>query len=296
MAARGGGIRSTVAATAAGSLGELVDAARERARRMLLLGTTTVEVKSGYGQTLAAELRQLEAARSLAGEPGLPDVIPTYLPLHGPVDGDRAEYLEVVLRDGLPAAAGRASFVDCFCEIGAWSVEECERLLTAGRAAGLGAKVHAEQRSHSGGRRWPRGWGPPPPTTWITPPTATCVASRRRGLPASSFPGRRWSWVVHPPPGRRLLEAGVTLALATDCNPGTCWCEFDAPHGVAGGLDRGPHPGRGAAGRHRRGRRRPRARPTGAGCCRGCAATPWCSRRGAGSTSATTWGPTRLPG
>ena len=225
VAARGGGIRSTVAATAAGSLGDLVDAARERARRMLLLGTTTVEVKSGYGQTLAAELRQLEAARSLAGEPGLPDVIPTYLPLHGPVGGDRAEYLEVVLRDGLPAAAGRASFVDCFCEIGAWSVAECERLLTAGRAAGLGAKVHAEQRSHSGGAGLAARVG-----AASADHLDHATDGDLRGLAAARvagvlLPGASLVLGGPPPPGRRLLAAGVTLALATDCNPGTCWCK-----------------------------------------------------------------------
>lgn len=226
VAARGGGIRSTVTATAAGSLGELVDAARERARRMLLLGTTTVEVKSGYGQTLGAELRQLEAARLLAGEPGLPDVIPTYLPLHGAVDGDRAEYLEAVLRDGLPAAAGRARFVDCFCEIGAWSVEECERLLGAGRAVGMGAKVHAEQRSHSGGSALAARVG-----ATSADHLDHATDGDLRGLAAARvagvlLPGASLVLGGPPPPGRRLIEAGVTPALATDCNPGTCWCEL----------------------------------------------------------------------
>ena len=112
IAARGGGIRSTVAATAAGSLDQLVDAARERARRMFRLGTTTVEIKSGYGQSHAAEMRELEAARTLSAESEVPDVITTYLPLHGPVDGDRAEYLDGVLRDVCAAASRLAGLVE----------------------------------------------------------------------------------------------------------------------------------------------------------------------------------------
>jgi len=225
VAARGGGIRSTVAATVAGSLGELVDAARERARRMLRMGTTTVEVKSGYGQTLEAELRQLSAAATLAGEPDLPDVIPTYLPLHGAVGGDRAAYLKGVLREGLPAVAGRARFVDCFCEIGAWSVEECERLLTAGRAAGLGAKVHAEQRSHSGGAALAARVGAVSADHLDHATDRDLRSLAAAGVTGVLLPGASLVLGGPPPPGRRLVEAGVTPALATDCNPGTCWSE-----------------------------------------------------------------------
>jgi len=225
VAARGGGIRSTVAATAAGTLGDLVDAARERARRMLLLGTTTVEVKSGYGNGLAAELRQLEAARTLAGEPGLPDVIPTYLPLHGPADGDRAGYLESVLRDGLPAAAGRARFVDCFCEIGAWTVEDCERLLLAGRGVGLSAKVHAEQRSHSGGAALAARVGAVSADHLERASDDDLRALAAAGVTGVLLPGAALVLGGPPPPGRRLMDAGARVALATDCNPGTCWCE-----------------------------------------------------------------------
>ena len=195
----GGGIRSTVAATAAGSLGDLVDAARERARRMLLLGTTTVEVKSGYGQTLAAELRQLEAARSLAGEPGLPDVIPTYLPLHGPVGGDRAEYLEVVLRDGLPARRPAGELRRLLLRDRSL---ECRRSASVcspqAGPPGWAPRSTPSSAATPAGRRWRRGWGRSPPTTWITPPTATCAASRRRRVAGVLLPGA--SLVLGGPP------------------------------------------------------------------------------------------------
>ena len=225
VAARGGGIRSTVAATAAGSLEELVAAARERARRMRRLGTTTVEVKSGYGQTDEAELRQLQAARTLGAEPDVPDVVATYLPLHGPVDGDRDEYLEGVLHDGLPRAGRLARFVDCFCEDGAWSVEECERLLLAGRAAGLRPKVHAEQRSRSGGAILAARVGAVSADHLDHADDGELHALAAAGVTGVLLPGASMVLGGPPPPGRRLRDAGATVAIATDCNPGTCWCE-----------------------------------------------------------------------
>jgi len=225
VAARGGGIRSTVAATAEGSLEDLVTAAGARARRMLRLGTTTVEVKSGYGQSHAAELRQLRAARALGADPGLPDVVPTYLPLHGAVEGDRAEYLEGVLTEGLAAAAPLAGFVDCFCETGAWSVEECERLLVAARSHGLRAKVHAEQRSRSGGAALAARLGAVSADHLEHAADGDLRALAGAGVTGVLLPGASLVLGGPPPPGRRLLEAGATVALATDCNPGTCWSE-----------------------------------------------------------------------
>ncbi|MGO8686062.1 MAG: imidazolonepropionase [Candidatus Dormibacteria bacterium] len=225
VAERGGGIRSTVAATAAGSLEELVTAARERARRMRRSGTTTVEIKSGYGQSHAAELRQLQAARNLGAEPDMPDVVATYLPLHGPVDGDRDAYLDGVLHEGLPGAGHLARFVDCFCETGAWSVEECERLLRAGRAAGLRPKVHAEQRSLSGGAALAARLGAVSADHLDHADDQELRALAAAGVTGVLLPGASMVLGGPPPPGRRLREAGATVALATDCNPGTCWCE-----------------------------------------------------------------------
>jgi imidazolonepropionase len=225
LAAKGGGIRSTVAATAAGTLDELVAAAGERARRMLRLGTTTVEVKSGYGQTQEAELRQLRAARALGTEPDVPDVVTSYLPLHGLPAGDRAAYLEGVLGEGLAAAAPLAGFVDCFCEIGAWEVDECERLLVAARAHGLRAKVHADQRSHSGGSALAARVAAVSADHLDHASDEDLRALAVAGVTGVLLPGASMVLGGPPPPGRPLLEAGVTVALATDCNPGTCWCE-----------------------------------------------------------------------
>jgi imidazolonepropionase len=225
IAEKGGGIRGTVAATATGTVLELATAARERARRMLRLGTTTIEIKSGYGQSLEAELRQLRAARTLGEEADLPEVVTTYLPLHGLPDGDRAAYLEDVLGKGLGAAASLARFVDCFCETGAWEVDECERLLVAARAHGLRAKVHADQRSHSGGAALAARVGAVSADHLDYAGDGDLRGLAKARVTGVLLPGASMILGGPPPPGRRLLEAGVTVALATDCNPGTCWCE-----------------------------------------------------------------------
>jgi imidazolonepropionase len=192
---------------------------------MLRVGTTTVEIKSGYGQSLEAELRQLRAARTLGEQADLPDVVTTYLPLHGRPDGDRAAYLEEVLGEGLGAAASLAGFVDCFCETGAWGVDECELLLVAARAHGLRAKVHADQRSHSGGSALAARVGAVSADHLDHADDQDLRALAVAGVTGVLLPGASMVLDGPPPPGRRLLEAGVTIALATDCNPGTCWCE-----------------------------------------------------------------------
>ena len=136
IAAAGGGIRATVRATAAGSVDELAAAGRDRARRMLADGTTTVEVKSGYGLEHDAEMRQLDAADLLREWEDLPDVVATYLPLHAVPDGPRDAYIDDVCTRGVAGAAKRARFVDAFCEAGAYTVAECERLFSAAAPKG----------------------------------------------------------------------------------------------------------------------------------------------------------------
>ena len=106
---RGGGISATVRSTAAGTVEEIRRATEARARRMLEGGSTTIEVKSGYGLALDAEMRQLEAAIEVGHEEDLPDVVPTYLPLHAPADGDRTVLLDEVCTTGVRSAATRAS-------------------------------------------------------------------------------------------------------------------------------------------------------------------------------------------
>jgi imidazolonepropionase len=225
IAAAGGGIRATVAATRAAGLEELVEAARPRARRMLCSGTTTVEVKSGYGLDEDAELRQLAAAMAVGHDLELPEVVTTYLPLHAPPDGDRAAFVEQVCTRGVERAAGLARFVDAFCEHGAYSVEECARLLEAGRRAGLRGKLHAEQRSRSGGARLAARLGAVSADHLEHADDGDLRALAAAGVVGVILPGASLVLGGPPPPGRRLLEADARVAVATDCNPGTCYSE-----------------------------------------------------------------------
>ena len=225
IAAAGGGIRATVAATRAAGLEELVEAARPRARRMLCSGTTTVEVKSGYGLDEDAELRQLGAALALGEDPGVPEVVTTYLPLHAAPDGDRRAFVEAVCAHGVARAAGLARFVDAFCEHGAYSVEECALLLEAGRRAGLRGKLHAEQRSRSGGARLAARMGAVSADHLEHADDGDLRALAAAGVVGVILPGASLVLGGPPPPGRRLLEAGARVAVATDCNPGTCYSE-----------------------------------------------------------------------
>ena len=225
IAASGGGIRATVAATTAGSNDELRDAVHQRARRMLLAGTTTVEIKSGYGISVAAEMLQLDAAGKLRDELDVPDVITTYLALHAAPMGDRDAVIDDVVEHGLTAAKHRARFVDIFCDDGAYSVAESERVLRAAASQGFQLKLHAEQRGHSGGAQLAARLGAVSADhlEYSDPDDAAALAAA--GTVAVLLPGAALVLDGPRPPGRQLIERGCAVALATDCNPGTCYSE-----------------------------------------------------------------------
>ncbi len=225
IARHGGGIRSTVRSTAAGTVEAIVHAASARARRMLESGTTTVEVKSGYGLALDAEMRQLDAAIALGAQEDLPDVVSTYLPLHALPEGSRAELLDDVCTRGVREAATRATFCDAFCEAGAYTVDECRRVLLAAGQAGLLVKLHAEQRTHSGGAQLAAALGAASADHLEHATDDDLRALATAGVTGVILPGAALVLGGPPPPGRRLLEAGAAVAVATDCNPGTCYSE-----------------------------------------------------------------------
>jgi imidazolonepropionase len=225
IASAGGGIRATVRTTAAGSVDDLTTTARPRALEMLAHGTTTIEVKSGYGLEHEAEMRQLDAALRLREYPDLPDVVPTYLPLQAVPDGSRDAYIDDVCARGVVDAAKRATFVDAFCETGAFSVAECERVFTAAQPHHLRPKVHAEQRSRTGGALLAARMGAVSADHLEHATTEDCAALAGAGVVGVMLPGASVVLGGPPPPGRRLIEAGCTVAVATDCNPGTSYAE-----------------------------------------------------------------------
>jgi imidazolonepropionase len=220
------GIGSTVAATRAASYDDLLALTTARLRAMRSEGTTSVEIKSGYGLTPDAELRLLAIARAAAADADLESAA-TYLGAHVvPADRDHDEYVAEVV-DQLPAAAAAgAQWCDVFCEEGAFTVDDARRILTAAAAQGMGTRLHAEQLSHTGGALLAAelGCASADHLDYVTAADATALAAAGVVgvlVPVTSLYTRsdRWSHAAI------LRDAGVTLAVATDCNPGSAWCE-----------------------------------------------------------------------
>jgi len=227
IAARGGGILSTVAATRVASEDTLAALVRARLDAMLARGTTTVEAKSGYGLTLEAELRQLRALRrGAAGHPV--EVVPTFLGAHTvPPEHrqDRAAWVRLLVEEALPAVAaeGLAEYADAFVDAHAFTPEEARAVLEAAGRAGLGVRLHADQLADDGGAALAASLraASADHLEHVSPEGIDALA--RAGttavlLPAAGFFLRS----AQRPPARRLIEAGVPVALATDFNPGTC--------------------------------------------------------------------------
>ena len=185
-------------------------------------GTTTVEIKSGYGLTVADEARALRLAAEVTPET-------TFLGAHVvPPGADRRAYVDLVAGPMLDACAPHARWVDVFCEPHsphAFDGDEARAtVLKAGRAAGLGLRVHANQLGRRARAwRWPSSSARPASTTAPTSPTRTSTRWRAATPSRPCCPGVEFSTRSPYPDARRLLDAGVTVALATDCNPGTCY-------------------------------------------------------------------------
>lgn len=214
-----GGIRTTVAATRAAT----DDVLRRRVARltdeMARQGTTTFEAKSGYGLTTTDEAR----AVALAGE--VTDEV-TFLGAHVVPDeyaDDPEGYVAMVTGDMLDACVPHARWVDVFCEDGAFGAEAARTILEAGIAAGLGARVHANQLGHGPGVQvaCEVGAASADHCTHLSDDDVTALADA--GVVATLLPGAELGARSPWPDGRRLIDAGVTVALASDCNPGTSY-------------------------------------------------------------------------
>lgn len=229
IARAGGGIQSTVRATRASSRAELHASAVRRARRLMAEGVTTIEIKSGYGLNGEVERRLLEVARGLERE--LPvSIRTTYLGLHAlPEDyaADRRAYVDAASGPWLEAivAAGLADAADAFCESIAFTVAECERFFRAARAAGLPVRVHAGQLRDIGAAQLAARHGAlsADHLEYLSADGVRALAAAGAVavlLPCAYFLLRQQD----PPPVGALREAGVPIAVATDCNPGTAPC------------------------------------------------------------------------
>lgn len=226
IAAAGGGIMSTVRAVRSCSRERLKELARPRLRRLLSFGVTTAEVKSGYGLSLADEMRSLEAISELNAEGPL-ELVPTFMGAHVVPEeyrADRAGYVDLVCREMLPEVAkgGLARFCDVFCETGVFSLEEAERILRRGAELGLGVKVHADELTPLGGAEMAARLGAVSADHLLCVSDAGIEALAASGTVATLLPGTAFFLNATPAPARKLIERGATVALATDCNPGTC--------------------------------------------------------------------------
>jgi imidazolonepropionase len=212
----GGGIRTTMAATRAAGDDQLLANARRLTAEMRRQGTTTVEIKSGYGLTVADEERCLRLAGELTGET-------TFLGAHVVPDGDPEAYVALVTGPMLAAAAPYAKWIDVFCDRGAFTGEQARAVLTAGIAAGLQPRLHANQLEAGPGVQLAveLGAASADHCTHLTPADLDALASG--DTVATLLPGAEFSTRAAYPDARALLDAGVTVALATDCNPGSSY-------------------------------------------------------------------------
>jgi imidazolonepropionase len=214
-----GGIMATVEATRKASLEELTESVAARAEQCLDTGTTTIEVKSGYGLSTATEVRSLEAIRAAAARTPA-TLVPTFLGAHlVPEPG----YVDRLIEEMLPACAPLAESCDAFCDVGALTVEEARRVLEAGLAHGLVPRLHAEELAHTGGAMLAAELGCASADHLVHITDADAGALAAAGVVAVLLPATSFCLRSPYAPARRLLDAGVTIALATDCNPGTSY-------------------------------------------------------------------------
>jgi imidazolonepropionase len=226
IAAAGGGIVASMRAVRAAGTAEIAAVLRARLSRMASLGVTTVECKSGYGLDEASERRQLEAVAEVAGDPGAPRVVPTYLALHAlppEANGDRPAFAARVATSWLPAiaAAGLCRFVDAYVDRSAFSVAEARPVLARARELGLGVRLHAGQFADVGGCELGAELGAASADHLEVVGPRGVEAMARAGVRAVLLPIAAFTLRQDPPPIAALRSAGVPLVVASDANPGT---------------------------------------------------------------------------
>jgi imidazolonepropionase len=242
--AAGGGIMNTVRHTRAATVDDLVAQTRPRLQRMLEHGTTTVEIKTGYGLNTKDELKQLAAIRRLQ-EHSPVTIVPTFLGAHAvppEYTGREDEYVNLVVGEMLPAILAEEQrnpvslknrvsgapplFCDVFCEDGAFSLEQSWRVLNAAKTLGFGLKIHVDEFKALGGTSLAAEMGATSADHLVCTQPEEIERLARANTIAVALPGTPFGLGQHDyTPARAIIDAGGALALATDCNPGTCWCE-----------------------------------------------------------------------
>lgn len=226
IAARGGGIRSTVRATRNASLSDLVKAGKRYAQWFLRCGTTTIEAKSGYGLTVEDELKILRAIKQLNAVTPL-SYVPTFLGAHdlpSEYKSRRTTYVNLVVNEMLPRVAAEklAEYCDVFCEEGAFTADESWQILSAARCHGLGLRVHADQLSLSGGAKLAAELNATTADHLEHADAAGILALKTAKVQPVLLPGSVYALGSNQyPPARQMIDAGLAVVLATDFNPGS---------------------------------------------------------------------------
>lgn len=228
ISAAGGGILASVRQLRTAGMDQLVGRAEIHFRQFLEHGTTTIEAKSGYGLSLEEEIKILEALAILRKTSRLENVA-TFLGAHDVPEEYRhwrQEYIRLIVQEMIPRVArdGLAQFCDVFCDTGYFSVAEAREILLAAKEAGLGLRIHAEELDHSGGAQLAGALGARSADhlEWVD--ESDIEALRMSGTVATLLPGTAFNLgLARYPPARRLIAAGVPVALATDFNPGSCF-------------------------------------------------------------------------
>ena len=214
-----GGIRTTVAATRNSNNDVLVANARRLASEALQTGTTTLETKSGYGLSVVDELRSLQVANAITTES-------TFLGAHVvPAESQVNAYVDLVCGEMLAQCAPHAKWIDVFCDRGAFEVDHARVILRAGAKAGLGLRIHANQLQHGGGVQLgvELGVASCDHCTHLDQADITALADTKGKTVATLLPTAELCTRSKFPDARRLIDAGVTVALASDCNPGSSY-------------------------------------------------------------------------
>lgn len=214
-----GGIRTTVAATRNSNNDVLVANARRLASEALQTGTTTLETKSGYGLSVVDEMRSLQVANAITTES-------TFLGAHVvPAESQVNAYVDLVCGEMLAQCAPHAKWIDVFCDRGAFEVDHARAILQAGAKAGLGLRIHANQLQHGGGVQLgvELGVASCDHCTHLDQADITALADTKGKTVATLLPTAELCTRSKFPDARRLIDAGVTVALASDCNPGSSY-------------------------------------------------------------------------
>ena len=224
---RGGGIQSTVNATREESLDALVEKARWFVDRMVEMGVTTVEAKSGYGLDTESEIKMLDAIDTIARDENTPlSVVATFLGAHAvprEYKGRTSEYIDLMIREMLPAVKGKAEFCDIFTEKNVFEIEDSRRFLTAAREAGFKLKLHADEIVTLGGAELAAEMGAVSADHLLHVSDEGVRRMAEKGTVATLLPLTAFALKEPFAPARKFIDEGAAVALATDLNPGSCF-------------------------------------------------------------------------